>query len=45
MNAPDSKVAELKKSHRNYGTLAEITTQPRTTYLARLTNPNEELEA
>ena len=41
LNAPHSKVAELKKSHRNYALLGDISTIPRTTYLARLTNPNE----
>jgi molybdopterin-containing oxidoreductase family iron-sulfur binding subunit len=43
MNAEGSKVAALKKSHRNYSILADLNTLPRTTYLARLTNPNEAL--
>jgi molybdopterin-containing oxidoreductase family iron-sulfur binding subunit len=41
---PDSAVARRKKSHRNYGILADLNTRPRTTYLGRVTNPNPELE-
>ncbi|MDQ4077329.1 MAG: molybdopterin oxidoreductase, partial [Chloroflexota bacterium] len=40
---PDSDVALLKAQPHNYGLLAELNTQPRTTYLARLYNPNSEL--
>jgi molybdopterin-containing oxidoreductase family iron-sulfur binding subunit len=40
-----SRVAQLKQSHRNYGLLEDLNTRPRTTYLARLTNPNPEIEA
>lgn len=40
---PDSRVAKLKAQQRNYGILTELNTKPRTTYLARLTNPNPEI--
>ncbi|MBI3960856.1 MAG: TAT-variant-translocated molybdopterin oxidoreductase [Chloroflexi bacterium] len=43
-NDPDSRVAQLKASPLNYGLLTELNTAPRTTYLARLRNPNPALE-
>jgi molybdopterin-containing oxidoreductase family iron-sulfur binding subunit len=43
LNDPNSAVAKLKQSARNYGILTEIQTLPRTTYLARITNPNPKL--
>jgi molybdopterin-containing oxidoreductase family iron-sulfur binding subunit len=43
MNDPESKVAKLKKDHRNYNLLNELNTQPRTTYLAALKNQNREM--
>jgi Fe-S-cluster-containing dehydrogenase component len=37
---PNSRVNRFKKSALNYGMLAELNTRPRTTYIARITNPN-----
>jgi molybdopterin-containing oxidoreductase family iron-sulfur binding subunit len=45
LNDTDSQVAKLKLSPRNYALLAEINTKPRGTFLAKLRNPNPELEA
>jgi MoCo/4Fe-4S cofactor protein with predicted Tat translocation signal len=43
INDRDSRVARLKASPLNYGILTELNTRPRTTYLAKLKNPNPEL--
>jgi molybdopterin-containing oxidoreductase family iron-sulfur binding subunit len=40
LNDKDAKVNQLKSSPLNYGVLADLGTQPRTTYLAQLKNPN-----
>jgi MoCo/4Fe-4S cofactor protein with predicted Tat translocation signal len=44
LNDPNSRVARLKSQQRNYSLLDELNTQPRTTYLASLRNPNEEIK-
>jgi molybdopterin-containing oxidoreductase family iron-sulfur binding subunit len=38
-----SRVYKKKQSARNYSILADTNTRPRTTYLAKITNPNREL--
>jgi Fe-S-cluster-containing dehydrogenase component len=42
---PASAVSRLKAEPHNYALLEELNTRPRTTYLARITNPNRELES
>jgi len=44
INDPHSRVAQLKAQIRDYSLLEDLNTRPRTTYLARLRNPNPELE-
>jgi molybdopterin-containing oxidoreductase family iron-sulfur binding subunit len=45
INDPASRVAAWRREPRQYGLLAELNTRPRTTYLARLRNPNPEVRA
>ncbi len=44
INDPQSRVAKLKKHPRNYEVLRDLNTKPRTSYLARVRNPNPALE-
>jgi molybdopterin-containing oxidoreductase family iron-sulfur binding subunit len=44
INDPNSRVARLKSEPTDYALLAELNTRPRTTYLARVHNPNPLLE-
>ena len=43
INDPNSKVAKLKAQTRDYRLLEDLNTRPRTTYLARVRNPNPEI--
>jgi len=43
INDKESKVHAWRQEPRGYGLLAELNTRPRTTYLARLKNPNPEI--
>lgn len=44
INDPKSRVTEMKKNERDYALLGELNVRPRTTFLARLRNPNPDLE-
>ncbi|MGP1613537.1 MAG: 4Fe-4S dicluster domain-containing protein [Pollutimonas bauzanensis] len=45
INDPDSRVSAAKASGRDYALLHELNTRPRTTYLARIIDPDADLEA
>ncbi len=40
INDPESEVTRRKKDKLDYGILSELGTRPRTSYLAKITNPN-----
>jgi len=44
INDPQWEVSQWKADARNYGLLEELNTRPRTTYLAKVRNPNPRLE-
>jgi molybdopterin-containing oxidoreductase family iron-sulfur binding subunit len=43
INDAGSEVSKLRASSLNYAMLSELNVKPRTTYLARIRNPNPEL--
>jgi molybdopterin-containing oxidoreductase family iron-sulfur binding subunit len=40
---PESRVSQLRKMDQNYAVLEWLNLRPRTTYLAKISNPNPEL--
>lgn len=45
LNDPDAQIGQWRHHPLNYALLGELNTQPRTTYLSALWNPNPEIEA
>ncbi|MCF7803671.1 MAG: TAT-variant-translocated molybdopterin oxidoreductase [Candidatus Marinimicrobia bacterium] len=44
INDPESQVSKVKQQNRDYAMLGHLNTQPRTTYQAKIRNPNPALE-
>ena len=44
INDKTSRVAKLRADERSYQVIADQNTRPRTTYVAEVLNPNQELE-
>jgi molybdopterin-containing oxidoreductase family iron-sulfur binding subunit len=44
INDPNSRVSKMKAKNLDYRLLEELNTRPRTSYQARLRNPNPEIE-
>lgn len=44
ISEPASAVSKLRAEPHNYGLIEELNTRPRTTYLAKVRNPNKEIE-
>ncbi len=45
INSPNAAVTQRKSQPQDYGVLTHLNTKPRTTYMARFTNPNPEIQA
>ena len=43
INNPDSEVSRIRESNRRYEMLAQLNVKPRTSYLARINNPDPAL--
>jgi molybdopterin-containing oxidoreductase family iron-sulfur binding subunit len=43
INDPESQIVDAKQNNRKYDMLAELNIKPRTSYQAKLRNPNPEL--
>jgi molybdopterin-containing oxidoreductase family iron-sulfur binding subunit len=44
INDPESRVSQVKQQNRDYVMLGHLNTQPRTSYQAKIRNPNPALE-